>query len=348
MPNRRSCHRSPFRLLLALGLACSGIVGFAAGPVPKPFFADPNYHGSCDPEVVWNTHAREWWVFYTARRATRETATYVGTPIGVVASADLRTWRFLGYASFDGIRGAPDLPVTFWAPGILRRGETYHMFVTYKPSATPPWGGDGEIRHYIAPAADLLHGWKLAIAPAFPAPDPIDVTLLEVDGAFRAYYRVGKGGGIQWSTSADLMRWSHHGKLPGDINAPPPVRGFDYQEAPYVFRFAGTFWMLTDPHQGLAVYESGDGIAWKLQGRILEQPGAGPQDGTLARHPSVAVIDGRAFLFYHTEPNRPYPSPPPEKRTVRQKISFLQIAELVVKDGRLTSDRNAPVVPPEH
>ncbi|QDU75783.1 hypothetical protein Pan97_28250 [Bremerella volcania] len=58
-------------------------------------------------------------------------------------------------------------------------------------------------------------------------------------------------------------------------------------------------------------------------------------------HPSVAVVDDRAFIFYHTEPNRPYPSPPAEKRTVEQKISFLQMAELKLMDGDLTCDRDA-------
>ena len=334
---------APILALLAISLATAP----AAERVPKPLFADPNYHGSCDPEVVWNAGAREWWVFYTARRATRESASYVGTPIGVIASKDLRAWRFLGYAGFDGRRSQPDMPVTFWAPGIIRDGDRYHMFVTYKPTAAPPWGGDGEIRHYVAPASDLLHGWKLAAPPDFPQSDPIDATLIKVGDTFRAYYRVGQGAGIQLSTSPDLAHRRHLGKLTGDVNAPAAQRGFDYQEAPYVFRFAGAFWLLTDPHQGLAVYRSADGLDWKLQGRILEAPGTGAQDATPARHPSAAVIGGRAFLFYHTEPNRPYPTPPPEKRTVAQKISFLQLAELTVRDGWLVCDRDATVVPPE-
>ena len=56
------------------------------GSITKPLFADPNYNGSCDPEIVWNPVKREWFIYYTARRATRESATYVGTPIGVISS----------------------------------------------------------------------------------------------------------------------------------------------------------------------------------------------------------------------------------------------------------------------
>lgn len=313
-----------------------------APKAPKPLFYDPHYHGSCDPEIVWNTHTREWWIFYTARRATRKQATYVGTPIGVAASKDLQRWRFVGYCSFDGAQGKPDMSVTFWAPGIIRVGNSYHMFVTFKNNARPPWGGSGNIVHYTAPAENLLAGWKKVSVPEFAKPDPIDATLVKAGDRFRAYYRVGKGGGIHWAESDDLIDWTNMGQCPGDINN-RSQHGFGYQEAPYVFKWKDYFWMLTDPHKGLGVFQSVDGITWKLNGRILAEPGTGPQDHTLARHPSVVVIQDRAFIFYHVEPNRPYPSPPAEKRTVEQKISFLQMAELELNDGQLICDRNKTI-----
>ncbi len=320
--------------------AFAASVALADGPLP---FADPNYHGSCDPEVIWNADTEEWYLYYTARRATRESGSYVGTPIGVIASPDLAEWRFLGYCTFDGRKGQPDNPDTHWAPGIIRSGDVYHMFATYKDNAAPPWAGKGQIRHYVAPADDLIDGWKLVDSPGFAQPDPIDATLLEIGEGFRAYYRVGGSGGIQWASSTDLRSWANHGKCPGDVNSSAAERGFGYQEAPYVFRFQGTYWMLTDPHKGLAVYRSEDAVTWELEGRILEDPGSREADGTLARHPSVAVINGRAILFYHTEPNRPYPTPPAEKRTPHQKLSFLQCAELQVVEGRLQCDRNRAI-----
>ncbi len=313
------------------------------GSVTKPIFADPNYHGSCDPEIVWNPTKQEWFVYYTARRATREQATYVGTPLGVISSPDLVNWRFRGYCSFDGKKGMPDNEDTHWAPGIIAARDHLHMFATYKASAEPPWGGDGVIRHYKAPLDDPIDGWKLAGVPEFHQPDPIDVSLLQIDGEFRAYYRVGRGGGIQWASSPDLSQWTNHGKCLGDVNASPEVRGFGYQEAPYVFQWQGRYWMLTDPHEGLAVFHSPDGITWTQQQRILREPGEGEADATLARHPSVAVLDDRAFVFYHTEPNRPYPTPPPAQRTPHQKISFLQMAELEIENGQLVCDRNAEI-----
>ncbi len=168
------------------------------GSITKPLFADPNYHGSCDPEIVWNPVKELWLIYYTARRATRESATYVGTPLGVISSPDLVSWRFQGYCSFDGVQGRPDNPDTHWAPGIIVVGDQLHMFATYKASAEPPWGGDGVVRHYVAPLEDPIDGWKRVDVPRLNQPDPIDVSLLEVGGQYRAYYRVGRGGGIQW------------------------------------------------------------------------------------------------------------------------------------------------------
>lgn len=308
---------------------------------PKPLHADPNYHGSCDPEVVRNDSTGEVFVFYTARRATREKASYVGTPIGAISSTDLVRWKFRGYLTMDGNPGAMDMPVTYWAPGIVRHGGRWHMFVTYKDNARPPWGGKGSIRHYSAPMDDPIASWKLEGIPDFPQPDPIDASLIVAGSSIRAYYRVGNNGGIHWSESSNLLTWKHHGRCGGDVNKP----GVGYQEAPYVFRFKGAYWMLTDPHSGLNVYRSGDGQSWEAKGKILADGGDSESDRTHGRHASVLVRDDRAFLFYHVEPWRPYPSPPPEQRTVRQKMSFLQMVELQTLEDRLVCDRDQPVQP---
>ena len=113
-----------------------------------------------------------------------------------------------------------------------------------------------------------------------------------------------------------------------------------------MFHWRGWYWMLTDPHEGLAVFRSRDAVTWEPNGRILREPGTRAQDHTRARHPSVAVVGRRAFVFYHVEPGRPYPTPPAEQRTSAQKLSFLQMAELQLLDGKLARDRNAPITPP--
>ena len=65
-----------------------------------------------------------------------------------------------------------------------------------------------------------MSGWTKVNVPAWAGPDPIDATLTKVGGEFRAYYRVGAGGGIQWSVSDDLVTWENKGPCPGDVNIP--------------------------------------------------------------------------------------------------------------------------------
>ena len=112
-------------------------------PVPAPLFIDPNYHGSCDPEVVWNEADKHWYIYYTSRRATIDNL-FTATPLGVIKSKDLVHWDFVGYCKFDGIGGTKDMPSTFWAPAIIAEKGELHMFVTWKPDTTTtkgPWGG---------------------------------------------------------------------------------------------------------------------------------------------------------------------------------------------------------------
>src|SRR5690242_6129224 len=60
--------------LLLLGLlALVSVTASAAEPAgklaPKPLYRDPVYDGAADPVVIWNPHAKRWWMFYTNRRA---------------------------------------------------------------------------------------------------------------------------------------------------------------------------------------------------------------------------------------------------------------------------------------
>ena len=59
-------------VVLSVFLACKPVCSTESPTVSKPLFHDPHYHGSCDPEIVWNEHEQQWWIFYTARRAKRK------------------------------------------------------------------------------------------------------------------------------------------------------------------------------------------------------------------------------------------------------------------------------------
>ena len=75
-------------------------------------------------------------------------------------------------------------------------------------------------------------------------------------------------------------------------------------------------------------------------------------DNNMARHCSVAVIDDRAFIFYHVEPWRQYDLEqlkgkdrvPIFKQPLKHRRSVLQIAELKLEDRKLVCDRDERIV----
>lgn len=302
--------------------------------ISAPIFADPHYCGSCDPEVVWNPATREWMFFYTGRRPAQGVAATCGNPIGVATSKDFRNWAFKGYCLFDGKGGKPDNENTLWAPGIIIDNNHAHMFVTYREGATPPWGERGGIVHYKAPVADMLSGWK-RVDVTLDDSSCLDASVIKLEsGKFRMYY-VGSANNpqtkgrktIRFAESDDLNTWQVKGDVLGDVND-NKVHDLGYQEGVYVFQFKGRFYMLTDPHKGLATYSSDDGITWKYHGQIMQ---AGTSSRTLdwsqARHPSVIVKDNKAYIVYHVEPFRPEKVQAP-KLEKHQRYAFIQMAEL--------------------
>ena len=309
--------------------------------MPKPLFADPNHHGSCDPEVVWNPATQQWLAFYTARRALAQDGnTPAGTPIGVAASSDWREWEFLGYCSFDGEDNQPDAARTYWAPGVVADGDELRMFVTYKPQATGFWGGRGEgIRHYVADASDPL-SWRL-VNLAIEGEDAIDAGLLKVGDEWLMLYRDkprARGRTTFLARSRDLISWRREGLALGEVND-PDVNGHTYHEAQFPFKWRGQYWLLTDPSgPGLSAFSSEDGATWTFVNDFLVDRGAHATDSNAGRHPSVVVIDDRAFLFYHVEPDRP--EGPYQNVPIQRRRTYLQACELAVVDGKLVAMRN--------
>lgn len=302
--------------------------------ISAPIFADPNYCGSCDPEIIWNPATEEWIFFYTGRRPAQGVAATCGNPIGMATSKDFRNWAFRGYCLFDGKGGKPDNENTLWAPGIIIEGDYAHMFVTYREGSTPPWGKRGGIVHYKAPVTDMLNGWK-RVDVTLDDSSCLDVSVIKLEsGKFRIYY-VGSANNpeakrrktIRFAESDNLNTWQVKGDVLGDVND-NEVHGLGYQEGVYVFRLNGRFYMLTDPHKGLATYSSDDGITWQYHGQIMK---AGTSSRTLdwsqARHPSVIVKNNKPYIVYHVEPFRPEKVQAPELEK-HQRYAFIQMAEL--------------------
>lgn len=321
-------------IIICLLLLSCGVAGQQTGELPAPIYADPYYCGSCDPEIVWNSATGEWLFFYTGRRPALGVAATCGNPIGVATSRDFKNWAFKGYCLFDGKGGKPDSEHTFWAPGVIIDGDEAHMFVTYKEDATPPWGTGGCIAHYKAPVTDMLNGWK-RVDVTIGEDNCLDASVVKLEnGKFRMYYVGGinnpetKGRKtIRYAESDDLDNWIVKGNVLGDVND-KKVHGLGYQEGVYVFRLKGRFYMLTDPHKGLATYSSDDGVTWKYHGQIMKTGSSSRiLDWSQARHPSVIVKDDKAYIIYHVEPFRSE-NAKGSKLEKHQRYAFIQMAAL--------------------
>ncbi|QGY47552.1 family 43 glycosylhydrolase [Maribellus comscasis] len=339
--------------IILLSLNCSNDKKGNEIQVPAPLFVDPNYHGSCDPEIVWNEKKQQWYIYYTARRPKLEN-TWLRTPIGVASSKDLASWQFEGYCRFDGIGGKKDSPETFWAPAINVANDTLHMFVTWKPDTVPiqgAWGGPGWIVHYKTPLDNPVDGWQKVTALHDSTLNTIDATVYKKGELYHVWFKGKKRGAskneLYHKTTSDFYHWKNQGFSESDVfNS--AVTGSNFEEAPYIFEWKNKYWLITDPHNGFFVYNSTDGKTWKFQGTILKKGGRRNLDNSMARHCSVAVKDDRTFIFYHVEPWRRYDlekkSGPEQKRIFQQPLknreSVLQMAELEMENEKLFCNRN--------
>lgn len=338
--------------LLSLAGGCNN-----SESVSSPLFIDPNYHGSCDPEIIFNEHDEYYYIYYTARRSLLE-ENFVRTPIGVIRSKDLTDWEFLGYCKFDGVGGEKDADATFWAPAIVNHEGRLHMFVTWKPDTTTrkgPWGGPSKIVHYSTSADDPMDGWEKESDLHEDEINALDATAYIKEGKCYVWYK-GKAKGSRKNelfhvVTDDFNNWQAKGFSKSDVFN-KAATGSGFEEAPYLFSWKERYWLITDPHDGLFVYSSDDAEDWNFRKTILEEGGDRQLDNSMARHPSVIVVGERAFIVYHVEPWRRYDLEklkgenrlPIYKQPTKNRRSVLQIAELELVDGEIVCDRNKSII----
>jgi hypothetical protein len=102
--------------------------------------------------------------------------------------------------------------------------------------------------------------------------------------------------------------------------------------------------MIVDVWKGLEIYQSTDLLTWKKQStRILEQGGTGEDDGAIGGHCDVIVNGNKAYVFYFTHPGRTKLSPAPAS-SIAAKRSVIQVAEMTMKNGEITCDRDQPTL----
>ena len=298
----------------------------------KPLFRDPVYDGAADPVLVWDRARSRWLMFYTNRRASAANlpgVTWVhGTRIGVAESLDGgATWKYTGTAEIPG--GKPDY--THWAPEIITHDGLYHMYLTVVPGTFSNWDAPRDIVHLTSKD---LSAWKFESTLKLASDRVIDAGVIQLPaGGWRMWYKNerAKDGSIYYADSPDLYHWTDRGvALPGS-------RG----EGPKPFRWKDKYWLIIDAWNGLAVYRSDDCLHWTEQtGRLVQTPGSIATDRTKGDHADVVVSGDRAYLFYFTHQagaDAEGEEPGWNKRTV------LQVAEIGLRDGSLTCDRDKPV-----
>ena len=299
---------------------------------PKaPLFRDPIYDGAADPTIIWNREEKTWWILYTNRRASAVShgVSYVhGTKIGIASSADGgRSWLYRGTLELEFERGTN----TFWAPEVIWAKGQYHMYVSYVQGIPQDWNCGRKILHYTS---NNLWDWRFEGPLTLSSDRVIDACVFEVrPGEYKMWYKDEDHHSYSYAAvSHDLYHWEVLG---------PEVTDRDH-EGPNVFRFADSFWMITDPWHGLGVYRSDDAEHWEPQENILREPGTRPDDGTIGAHADVLVHEGHAYIFYFT-----HPEVSEEQRThegfvqeYRHRRSSIQVAELKVENGHMVCDRN--------
>jgi beta-xylosidase len=235
---------------------------FSIAEAPAPLFRDPVFDGAADPSVLWDGQAREWLIFYTARRASLElpgVAYCYGTSIGIAASGDNgKTWHYKGTANLP----QPDAGQnTFWAPQVFQNpnDKSYHMIVTYIKGIHENWEGDRQIFHYVSTD---LENWKALKATGLSGCIDASVYLLP-DSTWKMWYKNEAKGSFTYSASSrDLENWT--------LSDTAEVSN-RHHEAPIVFYWHEAYWMITDPtfenYTGLDAFKSNDATHWTFNNR---------------------------------------------------------------------------------
>lgn len=301
--------------------------------IPKaPLFRDPIFDGAADPVIIWNSQEETWWILYTNRRAFSPNSgvAYVhGTDIGIASSSDEgKNWNYRG--TVRGLEFEPGRN-TFWAPEIIEKDGIYHMYVSYVRGIPTNWNCGRNIIHYTS---QNLWDWKFENILNLSSDRVIDAAIYQIgEKEWKMWYKDERNNSFSYAaTSEDLYQWRVLGPEITDVA----------HEGPNVIYFENSYWMITDPWEGLGVYQSDDATHWNRRGNILTEPGIRIDDGTCANHADVLVHKNHAYIFYFTHPevNLADRKNPEFIWEYCHRRSSIQVAELIVQNGKLICDRN--------
>lgn len=261
-----------------------------ANKVAAPLFRDPIYDGAADPTLIYNKKEKEWFMFYTNRRASVPSVKYGyvhGTDIGIATSKDGANWLYRGTAQgleFENGRN------TFWAPEVIWSMGKYHMYCTYLKGIPTDWGVMTWIVHYTS---DDLWNWKFESVLDISEKPVIDACVKEIgNGTWKMWFK--ENAQTYTAVSNDLYNWTRVG-IEIDDSA---------HEGPYVFEYKGYNWMIVDQWDGIRVYKSTTYDNWEFKNVILREGGTRNDDGFIGGHASVVVSGDNAYIFYFVHPER--------------------------------------------
>ena len=349
------------KAILLLIILCSGCrpatqtSGLFPEKAPAPLFRDPVFDGAADPSAIYNRNTGEWLIFYTQRRARLElrgTEYCYGTAVGIASSTDGgASWQYKGTAKLP----QPDSGLnSFWAPQVFQNpaDDSYHIIVSYIRGVYDNWGGERQIFHYRS--GDLEQWERIASAGTDGC---IDASVAQLpDGNWKMWFKDEQRGSFTYSAiSTDLITWTRNSfeDSTGKQAFWPEVFN-RHHEAPVVFRWKNSWWMITDPtyeeYTGLDVFRSDDATHWIYNNTILNTPGMRPDDNDQGRHADVQVVNDRAIIIYFTHPGRIYDQPGinlpdlprenPDGNNLRYRRSGLQMAELELQGDTIICNRD--------
>lgn len=304
---------------------------------PAPQFDDPDFHGATDPAVIWVPAKKQWFMYYTQRRATMPNpngVTWVhGSKIGIATSPDGVTWTYAGTAKGDqgltdplSAKGFGIEPgITWWAPGFVYENHLIHMYVTRVDGIYRAWGDKPGNRNIVHFTSEDGVNFKYISTAKLSSDRVIDAAVYKVaDTWYMVYKDEAAGSRTTRSESKDMDNWTNHKIVSPDGS----------QEAPWVFQWKGKWWLIVDGlgNRGLRMYSSENGIeGWQHVTTVLaDSAGTRTKDNNVGHHPGIIVQgegDKQQCLVYYF--------------THQRNLTVMQVAEIEMgADGKPFVNRN--------
>ncbi len=249
-------------------------------PAEEPFFFDKEWGGAADPVMVWNEQYKEWFVYYTQRRAYYECEGVEwmhGSTIGIISSKDGIEWTYRGSCQGDEQLSNENHTMTWWAPEVIADKNTLHMYVSCVPGVFKDWNAKRFIKHFTS--NDGL-AWKYQSTLPLSSEHCIDAGVHKIGNKWYIWYKDEGNHNQTWfAGSNDLYHWEVVGAAITDCG----------HEAPFVWEHDNKYWMIVDAwEKGLRIYSSDSGLKdWKYSSTVS------------GSHPAVYPMNGRFVFLYH-------------------------------------------------